>query len=486
MSRRERIALLERQSGRGGAAAGSPSSPALASSPSSAANIRAASEAPRVEAREDPVQQRPLGCRLRPQQPADQFPSDEELAHMSRRERIALLEGESSGGGTSSRAPAASARRREDSVPRRRGGNASLRAASTQSCPAENEADDQLDDEEWLERRRQGRKMRLQQKTAGRPPASLRSGAANTAAAAEDAGEAAIPPRPFGRVASTAGAPPGAEAAAENGNPKASGGSPLEDLEDIARFPPDDPRWTCACEGLAAGAHKLPPGTLARAAEVLAAAGAPPEGFAANGLRAAAEALLACLTPQLGVLGPAALADALRTMANGRVKEQTYLDMLLAQLLVLLRRDRSSFTPQMTSVLAGSLGALHDAGLSAKHASSGASSAANRRCVEALSEQIVGSLDAIGPEEVARLGGPFIMAFMDDGQRRAVLRRAAELQVGLRAETEPLLPALQAVEQSVRQHSFAFIASLPDETKDYLMRLKGTAAAGAAGTAARA
>lgn len=269
----------------------------------------------------------------------------------------------------------------------------------------------------------------------------------------------------------------------DSSSSRAPGGTPIEDIEDIMRLAPDDPRWICACEGLAAGAHKLPPGALVRAAEALAAGGARPEGPAAAALRAAAEALLACLTPQLGVMGATAISDALRAMANGRVKEQTYLDMLLAQLLVLLRRDRSSFTPPLSSAVAGALGVLHDTGLSAKHASSGASSAANRRCVEALSEQIISSLDQLGSEEIARMGGPFIVAFMDDVQRRALLRRAAELQAGLGAGSEQLLWALQGIEQAVRQHSFAFIASLPDETKDYLMRLKSARAVAAAGGA---
>jgi len=71
------------------------------------------------------------------------------------------------------------------------------------------------------------------------------------------------------------------------------------------------------------------------------------------------------------------------------------------------------------------------------------------------------------------MGGAYLVAFADDVLRRAVLAHAADLGAGLvvgssRAE----LAAMQEIERSVRQHSFAFIASLPDQTKDYLMKLK--------------
>merc|ERR1712087_600055 len=83
------------------------------------------------------------------------------------------------------------------------------------------------------------------------------------------------------------------------------------------------------------------------------------------------------------------------------------------------------------------------------------------------------SIDSFGEEDLARLGGAFLVAFLDDVQRRCVLRRAATLPAGLQAPSGSwLATTMQAVEAALRRHSFAFIASLPDETKDYLMRLK--------------
>jgi len=58
-------------------------------------------------------------------------------------------------------------------------------------------------------------------------------------------------------------------------------------------------------------------------------------------------------------------------MAATGVAEQTYLDVLLAQLLVLLKRERASFTSLVIATVAGALGVMHEAGLSAKRAARG-------------------------------------------------------------------------------------------------------------------
>lgn len=176
-------------------------------------------------------------------------------------------------------------------------------------------------------------------------------------------------------------------------------------------------------------------------------------------------------------LSPGVIVDALRAMAVAKVGEQTYLDVLLAQLLVVLRRDRASLDPGVLSSVAGSLGTLHEAGLSAKRGASGASASANRRCVEALGSLVAETLEDFSAGDLARTGGSFLVAFLDDTQRRSVLRRAADLEAGLRAPGSDQLAGMQYVERIMRQHSFAFIASLPDHTKDYLMKLKNAKAA---------
>jgi len=61
--------------------------------------------------------------------------------------------------------------------------------------------------------------------------------------------------------------------------------------------------------------------------------------------RCSAEALLGCITTQLASLDVGMVISALQTMVKAQIEDQTYLDMMLAQLLVLIRRDPKSFTP---------------------------------------------------------------------------------------------------------------------------------------------
>merc|ERR1712110_546802 len=125
------------------------------------------------------------------------------------------------------------------------------------------------------------------------------------------------------------------------------------------------------------------------------------------------------------------LADVLRIMmataSRGPLPAwQTYLDVILAHLFAVLRRDRGNLTPAWLSNVAGSLGTLHTAGLTARRASSGPSVEANRRCMETLSEQIVAVLEDFLEQDLARMGGGYLVAYMDDSQRRAALGRAAK------------------------------------------------------------
>jgi len=447
MSRRERIALLEQQAeGHGGTRA-------------ETGGIGASG----MRRRDDSARRRLEPAATRPQGDGGYH------CEMSRRERIALLERDTAreatlGDAREVTAVGAAAQRREDSVGRR---------VDLSQSPG---ADDQLDDEAWLEQRRANRKMRLQQHTAARP---LARGAAAGAVGENHATSLAE------RSAGGGGAVT-SHAQHASGPPLAgnsSGRPPLELLEDAVGVGLDDPRWLDACNGLAAGAHKLSSGHLVRALEIMSRALSCPqmhgaavgEGLASPLCRSA-EALLACLTPQLGSLGVAVVVDALQVMAAARVQEQTYLDMLLAQLLVLMRRDRAGLAPSMLADIAGALGALHEAGLSAKRAASGASSSANRRCVEALSEQIISRLPEFGEADLAGTGAAFVVTFFDDAQRRLFLHRAADLEVGLHGGGDGQLHlAMQELERVLRKHSFAFIASLPDCTKDYLMRLKASA-----------
>lgn len=383
-----------------------------------------------------------------PESAAATLHTDQDIDHLSRRERIALLE---RGAGGPPHRPAAPPAEWEEPAKERPAHHRGITQMQG----------DGLDNEDEFELRRQQRKARLQQHRSAQ-------GHGRTTADGP-----ALPPPPPPPAATTSDVVERLDG--DSGSPALS---PQQAVEELARGQVDDSRFITLCNSLANGAHKLNPGGLVRAVEVLSA-GSSPSSDEAHGaaLRLAAEAVLSCLTPQLGSLGAQALVDALKAMATTKVSEQTYLDMLLAQLLVLLRRERASFSPPLLSSIAGALGRLQEAGMSAKRASSGASSTANQRCLELLGELVVGELAHFAEEDVALAGGAYLVNYLDDVQRRAVLRRAAELQAGLRVSPPSdswVTASLVRVERSVRGHSFAFVASLPDETKDYLMKLKAS------------
>lgn len=370
----------------------------------------------------------------------------------------------------------ASAQRRVCSESRAHAG--SHAASMHSSCP---EADDDHLTVAWLEQRRQKRKQRLQKKS-GAIRAPLCGSDAAPAAKLDLLGLAEARLLPGKSQRSTVGTALGNTAVEATGGGGAAK-PPADELEELLHLEAGSAAWSHACSSLAKGAHKWPCSGLIRAAEVLVDSAASPTGStvaavaggeqAMEALRELSKSLLSALTPQLGTLGSGPVTKALRMMAVGKVDEQTYLDVLLSRLLVTLRHDRASFTKSMLVSIAGALGTLHETGISAKRASSGASSAANKRCIEALAEQIVTGIEDFGEEDLARMGGSFLVAFLDDLHRRAFLRRAADLHAGL--QTTPgswLAESMQGMEKTLRKHSFAFIAGLPDQTKDYLMRLK--------------
>eukprot|EP00929_Paragymnodinium_shiwhaense_P036229 TRINITY_DN19442_c0_g1_i2.p1 TRINITY_DN19442_c0_g1~~TRINITY_DN19442_c0_g1_i2.p1 ORF type:complete len:770 (+),score=160.78 TRINITY_DN19442_c0_g1_i2:54-2363(+) len=482
MSRAERIALLER-----------------GEAPDTGRPEASAEEAP---------PRRNLGRELRrPPRPAPEpAPMVEQL---SRRERIALLEKSDPeelvdlGLGTSRSSAArersegiGSARRLGDTYASTQEAGASAAHGSDGGTPRgvlpplasstarrgnsmsrrNEESEDQLDDDAW-EQRRQNRKARLQQRTAGRPPQddtlALVAGSADPFADAERP-RRAVPGRQHERTTELPPSPARSDV-----------DRLLDDLQAMWQADYSVEELAAVLQTLALNAHRLQerPDGLARAYEVLAQAdsvssgGAQPAELPAY--QAACDAVLACAGPQLA---PTSVVHALQVMAAAASADssastpvehrQAHLDVLLAQLLIQLRHDANVFGHELTCDLAGALGRLHSKGLSAKRAASGANSSANKRCLEALNERIATQLETFDAGQLSRLGGPFLVAFLEEGKRRLVLQRMAELQVGLQPSTACLLLAMQAVEQAVRKHSFAFIASLPETTKDYLMRLK--------------
>ncbi|CAJ1343089.1 unnamed protein product [Effrenium voratum] len=251
---------------------------------------------------------------------------------------------------------------------------------------------------------------------------------------------------------------------------------PQQAVEGLGRHECADPEYLDACEALAVGAHKLSTGSLLRAVDLMLGrlALAPPEltgDLAAEPIRRCGEALLGALAGQMTQLGMQALMNCLRLMVLSGVQEQTFLDMLLAQLLVLSRRESAALTPRLPE-LCGGLGALQRREVSARRGASSSNCAANRRCVEMIARLLTQQVPELKEEDLATVGHTFVVTFMDDLLRRAFIRQAACLLAGLRESPEWVTKAMVEVEEAVRTQSFAFIASLPDESKDYLMQLK--------------
>eukprot|EP00434_Breviolum_minutum_P013252 symbB.v1.2.011673.t1/scaffold785.1/size162803/10 len=227
----------------------------------------------------------------------------------------------------------------------------------------------------------------------------------------------------------------------------------------------DVAQYEAACKSLARHAHRLSPERLVKAVELLLKH----FGHGLGGSEAA-EALLGSLAGSMATLGLEPLLQSLKLMALTAQQEQTTLDMLLAQLLVLSRRDSGQFTCSVLAEIAGALGSLQDSGVSAKRGASGSNCAANRRCLEMMMQLMTRQMAEFKEEELALMGPGFVLTYMDDPLRRQLIRQAAILQAGL-TEGE-VQNAFLRLEEAVRTNSFAFIASLPDESKDYLMKLK--------------
>lgn len=240
--------------------------------------------------------------------------------------------------------------------------------------------------------------------------------------------------------------------------------------EDAVEGLANDSQHEAACKCLARQAHRLSTERLLRAVELLLLGGcSDEEGRALTS--AAAEAILGSLATAMGSLSLEQLMNCLKLMALTGQQEQTTLDMLLAQLLVLSRRDSSSFSCGVLSDFCSALGLLHDAGLSAKRGASSSNCTANRRCLEMVMQLITRQVSEFKDHELAGLGASFVLNYTDDVLRRLVIRQAATLQAGLASEG-PTRDGMLQLEEAVRTHSFAFIASLPDESKDYLLKLK--------------
>lgn len=422
-----------------------------------------------------------------PPRPAKEYLSDEAFASLSRKERIALLEreaGSSKKGEMRTSSPSCKLPPIEQSSPRSNPyarGPPRIPSVGPRHGSVDGNSDHQppgADEEAAFEQRRQQRRIRLQQRQRVDAPIKA-SRSDDLSDPVEDLKQALRDKNQTFGARETQLQKVDRRHAGTGSSTQPTickqGKQLLEEMEALASGASSSCQWPALCKDLAATAHRLQPGDVLRAIQCLSACADGLDDEAAAAMREAAEALLACVSPQLGSMDCSLIADFLHVMAAANVGEQTYLDMMLAQLLVVLRKNDAVVTPRALSVLARSIALLHSKGLSAKKAGSGASSTANKRCVDILNQRLANALMNFGEDEFACVGGVYLVAFFEDNQRRTYLARAAELEVGLGPTSRNCLVAMKAVEVAVRQHSFAFIATLPDASKDYLAKLKAAA-----------
>lgn len=249
-------------------------------------------------------------------------------------------------------------------------------------------------------------------------------------------------------------------------------------MRELERLAPDakgtdGPAWSKLCTGLCVRAYELPSEELLRAVRLLARGAAsflanPETSKLSEELRGTTETLLASIGARLRESDAHFVADALQTMAGVRVGEQIHLDMMVAQLLVLLKKEPGSFGPRVMMRIVNALGVMYeDMKLNAQKTTGGA------RFLEGMNKRMTQKFGDILDDDMGLLHPAYLLRFCDDNFKRAILYRAAQLQLGRRPENREHLTAMKRVEQAMREHSFAFVSTLPHFTKDYMAGLQG-------------
>jgi len=179
----------------------------------------------------------------------------------------------------------------------------------------------------------------------------------------------------------------------------------------------------------------------------------------------AIDSIFAAMTVHLRGADAPTLLSVMDLLVVACLPERTYVDLISTQLLLQLKHSGAEiFSLSFCMRAAGALGRV------AQVASiNPATGVATVRFKEALNKLIVEHLPAAKAEDFQHFSGHYLVKFFDDAPRREVLKRMAELRVGL--DNSELLAAARDVEAAVRA-SFTFIASLPVSTKDYLVQVK--------------
>jgi len=155
-------------------------------------------------------------------------------------------------------------------------------------------------------------------------------------------------------------------------------------------------------------------------------------------LRASAKAMAEAVTAQTLNADLTSLANGLKALAESGTGCQERVDGQLARLKEVLRKERVS--PLATAKIAGALGLLalpgpHGLGGAGVNAREGATPQArgfNVRFMKDFSAMVMEAMCEYTEAEFQLMGWVFPTVYLDEGQMRQLLARAAEIQVGLR------------------------------------------------------
>jgi len=167
------------------------------------------------------------------------------------------------------------------------------------------------------------------------------------------------------------------------------------------------------------------------------------------------------------------LASVLETMSDANVGTQAFLDMMMALILAQHRQDCQAISSSMACRLSSSLGRLAAIQRLRPRGVGGPSTSTNQRVMDLLQARICEHLDELTPHCLAQLDDYYITRICGDTERRRILTRIAELQVGLIEPIEGCRPQAIRLQESVqRELPDAFRWSLPRHVRDYLSQLK--------------
>lgn len=250
----------------------------------------------------------------------------------------------------------------------------------------------------------------------------------------------------------------------------------LQEAEALIMEAPNEDRWSSLASQLCARAYDVDPPDVLRMVRVIGAAAAR-LGDKTRGrkeLLRAADHLIQSLTARMQDADLNLVIEVLETMGDAGAGSQVYLDMIMALALACHHRDCQAMSPVIALRLATALGRLATSVLRLRPRGVGGPGAStNAKVMEALQQRISGGLHDCSEEDLARLDSYYIARLCGEVERRAIISRMAELDIGFRDRTKQYLPLMVRLQEALqRELPDCFRWSLPRGARDWLERLK--------------